>query len=344
MTALDIGLIGCGRFGQHLAQNLAAVEGARLVAVADPSAAAANGAGERFRVPAYASHRTLLDDPRVAAVIVATPHASHEVVVAAAAAAGKHIFCEKPMAIDVASAYRMLEATHAAGVKLMVGQVVRLYPLFRRVASVTAAGTLGRVVAFTFEGLYDITRVGWWANSETMGGLLHSPGVHDLDFLRLICGEASSVFARQPMERIQPGVDYQDVVHVSIEFRGGAIGQLAGSVSSLVPCRRGTILGTDGTLSFDARAGRIDYATSNRVQPEGTAARYSEDFSRADDDDGVRAELQSFVDWVTRAAPPLVTAEDGLRAVELIDAAYRSIRCGRAIGVPLPRHADPAVA
>ncbi len=107
---------------------------------------------------------------------MATPHSTHEEVVVAAAHAGKHIFCEKPIASHVDAAERMVAAATRAGVKLMVGQVVRLYPLFRQVASITEAGMLGRIVAFNFESLSDIRRVGWWARSETMGALLHSPG------------------------------------------------------------------------------------------------------------------------------------------------------------------------
>jgi predicted dehydrogenase len=335
MNQLGIGLIGCGRFGRHLAENLGAVRGAVLVAVADPSTEAARTAAATFQVPGYSSSTVLLEDPRVQAVLVATPHATHEQEVVAAARAGKHIFCEKPIAIDVDAAYRMIDAVNAAGVKLMVGQVVRLYPLFRRVAALVHDGVLGRIVAFNFEGLYDVPRVGWWARSSTMGALLHSPGVHDIDFMRLICGEARNVFAREGAVQIQPGVDYKDVVHVSVEFASGAIGQLASSVSCSVPCRRGNLLGADGSLSFDARAGWIEYATRRAERVTEQPVRI--DLSHADDDEGVRAELGSFVGWVTQDEPPLVTAEDGLRAVEIIEAAYRSIRHGAPVALPLPR-------
>jgi predicted dehydrogenase len=337
VNQIGIGLIGCGRFGLHLAQNLGAVPGAVLVAVADPNNEAARAAAETFHVPSYSSTTVLLEDPRVQAVLVATPHATHETEVVAAARAGKHIFCEKPIAIDVDAAYRMMDAANAAGVKLMVGQVVRLYPLFRHVASIVREGVLGRIVACNFEGLYDITRVGWWAKSSTMGALLHSPGVHDIDFMRLICGEARNVFAREGAVQIQPGVDYKDVVHVSIEFASGAVGQLASSVSCSVPCRRGNVLGADGSLSFDARAGWIEYATTTRRAEHDTGQPVRIDLSHADDDEGVRAELGSFVGWVTQDEPPLVTAEDGLRAVEIIEAAYRSIRQHAPVALPLPR-------
>ena len=172
----------------------------------------------------------------------------------AAARAGAHIFCEKPIAIDVGAAYRMIDAAEAAGVKFMVGQVVRLYPLFRRVAEIVEAGRLGRVVAANFEGLYNITRVRWWARSATMGALLHSPGVHDIDFLRAVLGEARAVFARESPAQIQPGVDYKDVVHLSIAFQSGAIATLVSSVANAVPCRRGHLLGTASSLASHSSA------------------------------------------------------------------------------------------
>jgi predicted dehydrogenase len=308
-----------------------------VVAVTDVDAAAARAASARFGVPSYADHEALLADPRVQAVIVATPHSTHEAITVAAALAGKHIFCEKPIAIDVAAAYRMIDAADAAGVKLMVGQVVRLYPLFRRVAEIVEADRLGLVVAANVEGLYNITRVRWWARAATMGALLHSPGVHDIDFLRALLGEVRGVFAREAPVQIQPGVDYKDVVHVSLRFESGAIATLVSSVANLVPCRRGNLLGVAGSLAFDAVAGTIDVATTS-------GEREHIDLSDADNTDGVRAELQSFVDWVTRAAPPLLTGWDGLRAVEVIDAAYHSIREQREITLPLPRPATSRAA
>jgi predicted dehydrogenase len=263
---------------------------------------------------------------------VAIPHSEHEAVAVAGAAAGKHIFCEKPMAIDTAACYRMLDAAEHAGVKLMVGQVVRLYPLFRRVAGIVEGGMLGQVVAFTFAGLYHIKRVNWWARSETMGALLHSPGVHDVDFMRRICGEARTVFARAAPVRVQQGVDYADVVFVLIEYAGGALGALQSSVSNLVPCRRGNLIGTRGSLLFDAYTGVIEYATVG-------GEREQIDLGPAGDDEGVRAELQSFINWVTRGEQPLLTGWDGLRAVEIIEAAYRSIRGQCPIVLPLERPA-----
>jgi myo-inositol 2-dehydrogenase/D-chiro-inositol 1-dehydrogenase len=330
MEQLGVGLVGCGWFGQHLALTLGSIDGARLVAVADIDRAAAEAFGREMGVPAHVGHAALVADPQVGALIIAVPHSEHEAVAVDGARAGKHIFCEKPMAIDTAACYRMLDAAESNGAKLMVGQVVRLYPLFRRVAGIVERGTLGQLVAFTYAALYNIPRVDWWARAETMGALLHSPGVHDLDFMRSVCGEACSVFAREAPVRVQQGVEYADVACVLIEFAGGALGALQSSVSSLVPCRRGDLIGTQGTLAFDADVGVIEYATS-------AGERERIDLRGADDEEGVRSELQSFVNWVRYNERPLLTAWDGLRAVEIIEAAYRSIREGRIISLPLER-------
>lgn len=90
----------------------------------------------------------------------------------AAAKAGKHVFCEKPLAIDVAAGYRMIDATEEHGVKLMYGQVTRLCPIYRRAAEVAKSGRLGRLAAMHVTNMVRIDRVSWWARSETMGALL----------------------------------------------------------------------------------------------------------------------------------------------------------------------------
>lgn len=328
MKELGIGLIGCGRFGQHLARNVQTIDGARVVAVTDRNLEIAGVVAQELGATCHPTLDALLADSRVDSVIVAIPHSYHEQAVVATAKAQKHIFCEKPIAVTIESAYRMIEAAEHARVKLMVGQVVRLYPLFRRVAEIVDEGAIGQVAAFNFAGLYNIQRVNWWARSETMGGLLHSPGVHDIDFMRTICGEARSVSAIQSAMRIQSDIDYSDCVFVLIEFASGAIGSLQSSVSNVVPCRRGNILGTKGSLMFEAQTGLIEFATFS-----GTHKNF--DLSGADNDEGVRAELQSFVNWVTLDAKPVLTAWDGLRAVEIIDAAYRSIDHRRPIDLPL---------
>ena len=334
MTELGIGLIGCGRWGRRLAEMAQRLDGARMVAVQDLIFSTAQELGDSLGVSAYPTYQELLNDPKVDAVLVVIPHSLHGEVCMASAKAGKHIFCEKPLAINVQQCYRMIDAAEKHGVKLMCGQVTRLYPVYARAAKIVKSGRLGDLAAVNLSSLTHIDRVSWWARSETMGALLHSPGVHAIDYLLFVCGKAVSVNAVESKIRVQKGVDYQDSVFLQVEFENGAIGGIQSTVSCLTPDQRGHIVGTLGSLRFDAGRRLIEIATWDGkreridVEPPDRQARI---------DIAIRAELQSFVDWITRDAEPVLTGWDGLRAVEIIDAAYLSIAEKRSIQLPLPR-------
>ena len=335
MAELGIGLIGCGGWGKLLAKAVQQLDGARMVAVQNRTFSTAQEFGASLGVPAFATYQELLADPNVEGVLVANPHSLHEEVVVAAAKAGKQIFCEKPLAIDVAACYRMVDAAKEQGVRLMCGQVTRLYPIFKRAAELVRSGRLGRLAAINVANMVHKDRVSWWARSETMGALLHSPGVHYIDFLLSVCGRANSVSAVESKVRVQPGVDYQDSLFLLVEFESGAIGGIECTVSCLTPGNRCHMIGTEGSLRFDPRESWIEFASwkgeQERIEVGPTGDR------RARMAIGVNAELESFINWVTQDAEPLLTGWDGLRAVEIIDAAYQSVAQRRAIDLPLPR-------
>lgn len=335
MVELGIGLVGCGRWGQLLARTVQELDGARMVAVQNRTFSRAETFASELGVVAHETYQELLADPNVQAVLVSNPHSLHEEVVVAAAQAGKHVFCEKPLAIDVATCYRMIDATDKYGVKLMCGQVTRLYPVYKRAAELARSGRLGQLAAMHVNDMVHIDRVRWWARSETMGALLHSPGVHFIDFLLFVCGQATSVYAVESEVRVQQGVDYQDSLFLLVEFESGVIGSVECTVSCLTPGRRGQIVGTLGSLTYDPSENWIEVATW-KGERERIDVSLSGD-RRARMAIGVRAELESFIDWVTHDAEPILTGWDGLRAVEIIDAAYQSITQKRPISLPLPR-------
>ena len=155
VSELGVALIGCGGMGRSEGRVLSGVPRARLVAVCDVSAEAGAEFGAEMGVPHVTDHRALLDRQDVDAVLVVTPNGLHTQVVLDAAGAGKHIFCEKPFAFTVAECDQMISAAGEHGVRLMVGHVLRLMPLFQRVIDLFAGGDLGRPVAA------QITRLGW---------------------------------------------------------------------------------------------------------------------------------------------------------------------------------------
>ena len=133
MAKLGIGLVGCGEIGMVHAKRLVSQKDGVLVGVCDVSAEAANRAGSELGVPASCSYSEFLQRSAVEAVLIATPNFAHYDMAMQAIAAGKHILLEKPMARTVRECDELIQAAEAKGVKLMVGQVLRLMPPFIKI-------------------------------------------------------------------------------------------------------------------------------------------------------------------------------------------------------------------
>jgi len=178
---------------------------------------------------------------------VATPNGMHTQLVLDAAAAGKHIFCEKPLAFTVAECDHMIAAATRHGVRLMVGHVLRLLPLFSRVIELLDAGVVGEPCAAT------ITRIGWFGDptaryrlrKETTGGLLYDITVHEIDLLHRLFGPTQMVSATLGRTVLQT-IDYEETAHLLLRFRSGATASLFESIASPLSESSGVILATRG--------------------------------------------------------------------------------------------------
>ena len=196
--ALRIGVLGTGFAGSMHARSALAIDGAQVVAVAavplDEATALAKECGARV---ASAEEICAADD--IDLVVVATPtylHATHAI---AAARAGKHVFCEKPLARTLADAEAMVRACDAAGVTLAVGHVVRFFPEYRQAKELLDAGTLGRpaIVTMTRGNFAVGSARGWYLDEDKSGGVVLDLMLHDLDTVRWWFGEPSRIYAKR---------------------------------------------------------------------------------------------------------------------------------------------------
>ncbi len=326
MARLGVGLIGCGPMGRSLAKSLQSVPEAALVAVSDPVEEARQQAAQEQRVPAHADYQELLARADVGAVIVATPTYLHPEISIAAAAAGKHVFCEKPMALSLTDCDAMIAAAQRAKVKLMVGQVLRLLFPFARVAELAREAELGAPVAV------DISRygpwrprAGWRRYRSQSGGPLYELNVHELDFLRHLCGEVAEVSAHGG-NFLHPEYDFPDLYFVTLCLKSGAVARLRGGGAGQVSKYDGEAICPRGTISWQWGEGKV-YRPDAEPEPI-TRDQWGKP-------DGFVWELTSFVEWVLRDTPPVITAPDGRAAVELAQAAYLSLEERRPVALPL---------
>ncbi len=324
-----VGLIGCGVMGKSLASHLRTIEQAELVAVCDAVESAVKALAKEFGVWATTNLDELLGRDDIDAVLIATPAYLHAEQTVAAAKAGKHVFCEKPMALTVEECDRMIEACRENNVNLMVGQVLRYFPIHAKVKELVESGELGRLLCLTIyrlgSGFTGVWAKEWRKSKALSGGMLMEVNIHELDYLLWVGGEVESVFAVGD-NFLHPDCDYPDCVLVTLRFRNGALGMLhasqvsvAGSYGGRADCEKASLLFPQlwkGELVVQTEKGQKVFK--------------AEELST---EDPVRRELREFVGSILEQRPPAITGEDGRAAVALALAAYRSIETGEPVFV-----------
>lgn len=327
---LRVGLVGCGGMGTALARHCNSLEDAVVTGVYDPDASAAARVAEEFGAKVYSSCSRLLRGA-VDAVIVATPNDLHAPITIEAARRGKHVFCEKPMAMSVADCDAMIEAAEEAGIKLMVGQVLRLFPVFWKTREIAVSGEIGSPFLISVVRLGPIHGLarGWRATKKHSGGVLFEIHVHELDFMRWVMGEAESVYASTG--HFTPAqIEFEDTAVVHIRYKSGGIGILHCGTSSAMNRNAMMVQCSEGTLTNGGFGGPIEYARFGE-QPRVIEQR------EIQKEEPYHEEVRSWVDAITKDTPMVFDGHDGRAAIELVEAAYRSAASGKPVRLPLRR-------
>jgi len=333
-VAADVGfgIIGLGRMGAfHAALLKGPVDGARLVAAAvDPDHRARLLAAGDAPCLLVEDVDALLQAPGVDAVVVASPASLHDDHIPRVAAAGKAVFAEKPLADSVEKARRAAAAVRRSAVPFQIGFQRRFDPGYARARELIAAGAIGKVEMFRALTCDRIPPVEFL---RTSGGLFWDLAIHDFDAARFLTGdEIAAVFAVGSIE-VEPRLaEFDDIDHgiVTLRFRSGALGVAQSCWRAPHGYDiRAEVHGSDGKIVTE-----VDEKVPARLYRDGTLTverhnQFVERFREA-----YRAELQAFVDALRGGTEPIPGLDDGLRAVEIADAATRSRREGRWVDLP----------
>ena len=338
---LAVGVLGTGRMGSFHAETLARrLPGVQLAALADPAPGAARRLADRLDCPtAYTEAADLLADPRVEAVVIATPARTHADLVEAAARAGKAVYCEKPMAITLADADRAVAAAEQAGVPLQVGFNRRYDPAFRAAHDKIADGGIGTpqlLRSLTRDPeLADPARIPpWTIFLETL--------IHDFDTLRYLNpgAEPVEVFAMADA-LVRPDFKHLgllDTAVVTIRFDNGALATAEANFQAVYGYDvRGEVFGSNGMLTM----GDIRRTDLTAYGPDGITADctvYDQDLFR----DAYIAELADFADCVRVGRTPSVTGRDARAALAVALAAIESVSTGGSVRVENLKDYAPA--
>lgn len=319
--ALRWGLVGLGRHvNEEIAPAMQRSAAARIVACAGRDISAAGAFAERFAISrAYDTFEELVNDQDVDAVFVATPNALHAAVVLAAARAGKHILCEKPLALTVADGRAMVAACREAGVRLRVGLHLRFERSLHRVAEILGSGAIGTPRAISMERTAPVgERVPWRVDPAQGGSILYDVGVHLLDLTsRLLATEIAAVSA---LASPAPQTGHSaDTITMLLRLRNGVQATLRVSREAPFAGNDLTVLGTAGML----RTGPLRWANEHRIAVM-TATGTSEESLPATD--LYKEEIDGFAADVADSGTRLATGEEGVRLTALAEAVQHVLR------------------
>jgi 1,5-anhydro-D-fructose reductase (1,5-anhydro-D-mannitol-forming) len=327
------GMVGLGLLAQEgIAPAIKASTSGRLVACASRSQARALEFAAAHGISrAYTSYDDVVQDPQVDAVYVANQNNLHYPVVMAAAAAGKHILCEKPLAMNLAEGEEMVAACRNAGVTLRVGFQHRFSPVLRAAAAVVKEGRIGTLREITIQryGARNFVRGPWRREIATAGvGALADMGVHAIDFIQWIVGDRyTRVFAVANPPR-SSGLPDETISYI-MEFAGGCQAIFRVSREMHIASNDLQAFGTRGMLITSALR-YVDPHWLRVLTAEGTE---ESEHPHGNMDQLYLREIEAFAKEVAGERTQMATGEDGVRIVRLTDALIRSLGTGAAVPV-----------
>ncbi len=325
MAKLGVGVVGVGEMGRRHAENLRRqVPEARLVAIADVAHERVKQIAEELELENYFSNiDEMLACKDIDAIVIAVPDKFHAKVIAAAAAAGKDILCEKPLATDRADAQNALQAVASAGVRLQVGFMRRYDPAYAAAMKRIEAGEIGEPVVFKSIGRdRDAPPLAAY-QSNINGMLFYTNTIHDFDLARWLMRDEVMEVQAYTTVAIRPELaQYGDVVAgvVNLKFARGAIGNIESYAQAMYAYDvRTEIVGSKGSIFV----GSVEKTPVTFLSVEGGATVLADHFlSRFAD--AYLTEVRDFVHNMLHDLPPRVTGEDGMRALEIAIAAEES--------------------
>ena len=322
---IKVGVIGAGRIGRVHAENLSLyLPDADVVAVSDVIKEAAERCASDFRIPqAFEDYRRILDDPRIEAVIICSNTDTHAGIIEDAAGAGKHIFCEKPISLELDRIDEALEAAARAGIKLQIGFNRRFDPSFRRARELVASGKIGEPHLLRITSRDPEPPPPEYVKGS--GGIFLDMTIHDFDMARFLLQDEVEELQAFGSVLIEPEIgrlgDLDTVISV-LRLRNGALGAIDNS--------RKAVYGYDQRVEVFGSGGMV------------TVANRTPDSASVSDMEGVHAplpsyffieryteayveEMRAFVSAIMEDTEPEVTGRDSRLPVVMAYAAKRSV-------------------
>ena len=340
-TKTRVAFIGLGIMGRDLLSQMIKNPAAEVVALCDLDPLALDKASAVYpEAPVlYEDASDMLTEIRPDAVVVAVPQHLHALVTIGCLHAGSHVFCEKPMALSVDDCETMIATAQQEKRVLMIGQVLQYINQYRFLLERVRSGVYGKPVAMrnmrSQAPKWDETwGRPWRCRFDECGGLLPEVNVHEIDLMCRILGEPISVTATG-MHSINQEVDYEDFMTLQIHFAEGGIGVLTSTCCDYLGKNCGEIFCEKATLYFDSLTSQILIADA-----EGTREVHNYSEIHPEWENALYREQREFIEACQGTGPVTIPGQEGMRALEIAQAAYVSLHEQRTVLLPLPRTSD----
>jgi predicted dehydrogenase len=346
-SKVRVGLVGCGKIAQTHAMAVDAIEEAEFVACCDREVDRAKEMAAKYNVPhVFGDAKELFASGLIDAALCCTPHPAHEAVVVGAAEAGIHVQCEKPIAVSIEAADRMIAAADEAGIKFGVIFQRRFWPAAQRIRKAIDDGklgnlTLGDCIVKLWRGSDYFGLDPWrgkWATEG--GGILMNQAVHSIDHFQWFMGRAVEVNGRIGTLRHGAYIDVEDTAVATVKFENGALGIIEASSTFQPPYGfRTGVHGDNGAAVsvWERNEGELGVNDVWSIPGEEADRErwFEEDKSAAGFPQFHVAQIRDFMHAVLEDRPPAVTGAEARKSLELILAIYKSSRTGLPVNLPM---------
>lgn len=328
---INAAMIGLGWWGRHIVGCLKESNKIKVVRGVDMDVAPLAGFGAEHGLELSTDLAEVLADPAIDAVLLATPHSLHEPQIVAAAEAGKHVFCEKPLALSRAAAQRAVDACNAADVQLGLGHERRFEPGMVEIKRLVDTGALGTVLhvesSFSHDILANVPSEGWRASAkEAPAAGLTATGIHHSDLYLHMFGPIEEVYAQTA--RRAASASAGDILSIQFRFESGMTGYFSSLLTTPLFLRY-RVFGSDAWVESrdSTHPSELGVTTLTICRGKGEESR------TLDDIDTVRANIEAFADAVEGKQNYPFTDAQKVQNIAVLEAVIRSAESGKPIQI-----------
>jgi len=329
MTQISVGIVGLGAQAQNHLNVLSRDHRVRLSGVADILDPLAQSMAKKYGCNSYRTYQELIDSEKLNAVYVVTPNVFHYETLKYALSKKLNVFCEKPMVIKLEHARDLINSVESSNIVFQVGHNRHFALVYKKVKDLVASGKIKPYMAIMKMVTGELQRPAWGADPKISGGHLYDTTLHMLDMCRWLFGEVKEVTCRAEAN-VYPTILNDFWINLTHESGLQVPIFTSGHASWIVPFERVEIIGDHSTVITE-EMNRVSYTLGLDLPTQVEEFHYLPQTLSW----GVEEEDKLFIDAITDKKKPPITVEDGYKAVEIIEACYRSVETKKTISLPL---------